>query len=73
MLLLKSKKNPLKSGKNIGRSNQKNPSQPNLTLITHNLDISRAVNSSFVRFNIIFKKKKLIKSNHEYTRKKPVF
>jgi hypothetical protein len=54
MLLLKSKNNPLKSGKNIGRSNKKNPSQPNLTLITHNLDISRAVNSSFVRFNIIF-------------------
>jgi len=60
MLLLKSKKNSLKSGKNIGRSNKKNPSQPNLTLITHNLDISRAVNSSFVRFNIIFKKKNLL-------------
>jgi hypothetical protein len=36
MLLSKIRKVPSKVESNTGRSNQKNPSQLNLTLITHN-------------------------------------
>jgi len=56
MLLLKSQKILLKVEKILDGQTKKNPSQPNLTLITHNLDISRTINLSFVRFNIILKK-----------------
>jgi hypothetical protein len=46
MLLLKSQKILLKVGKILDGQTKKNPSQPKLTLITHNLDISRTVNLS---------------------------